>query len=169
MPSDYITLHLDEHGNHDTLILRADDISAVRVNKETGRVAFSAAHPHNLMGHAGEAMSLVGQPAKDFLDQWSKAVGVKADEVQGFEPVPTAAGMQPNIPPGPPLTPGSAPPSPGIDTLGLDPKVAGALKAEKYRTVADLHGATDDELDAIEGVGPAKVKDIRAAVKKAGH
>lgn len=80
--SGYITLQLDEHGNHDLLILKADDVSAVRVNRGTGRVAFSAAHPHNLMGHAGEAMSLVGQPAKDFLDQWSKATGVRVPEFE---------------------------------------------------------------------------------------
>jgi DNA-directed RNA polymerase alpha subunit len=53
-----------------------------------------------------------------------------------------------------------------IDQLGLAPTVAAKLKAEGYKTDADLTGATDEELDALEGFGAATVADVRKAVKK---
>jgi DNA-directed RNA polymerase alpha subunit len=53
-----------------------------------------------------------------------------------------------------------------IDQLGLAPAVAAKLKSEEYATDADLAGATDEELDAIDGFGAATVADIRKATKK---
>lgn len=71
-------------------------------------------------------------------------------------------------------SPAAAPPSRAaanavsIDEMGLSPAIVTKLKAEGYVTSADLAAASDEKLDAVDGVGPAGVKDIRAAVKKAG-
>lgn len=49
-----------------------------------------------------------------------------------------------------------------LDGVGSD--LAKRLKAAGYQTPEDLHAASDDELIAIDGIGPKKLRDIRAAM-----
>lgn len=51
----------------------------------------------------------------------------------------------------------------GIENIGLAPEISYKLKEAGYATVASVRAATDEELDGVEGIGPATVEKIRAA------
>lgn len=50
------------------------------------------------------------------------------------------------------------------DVEGIGPELADNLRAAGFASSADLKTASDDELLAIDGIGPKKLKDIRAAL-----
>lgn len=63
----------------------------------------------------------------------------------------------------PPEDPGTLSGRKSIENVGLAPEISYKLKEAGYTTVASVRGATDEELDGVEGIGPATVEKIRAA------
>ncbi len=56
-------------------------------------------------------------------------------------------------------------PAEGLDSLGVSAKVVASLTAGGFDSLDKLKGASEDDLTALAGVGPATVKKILAAVK----
>lgn len=79
--------------------------------------------------------------------------------VPGGEPVEGAAEVVSDEQGEPLLSPGVT-----ANDLNLTAEQWLALQAAGYDTPDKLRGATDEELDAIEGIGPASVRNLRKAL-----
>lgn len=81
------------------------------------------------------------------------------DAVDVPEGLAQALGLTPMAPPEPEFAPAVA-----LDVLGMPSVVSDALITAGY-TVETARAASDDELLAVKGIGPATLRQIRAALE----
>lgn len=89
-----------------------------------------------------------------------EGVSVPTDKVEQVEEAAESAGVR--------LVSGDSPDSLAPAATGgladlLEADLASTLEAAGYTTADQLRAATDEELDAVSGIGPKSVEKIRAA------
>lgn len=110
---------------------------------------------------AGQARDETVPGGRYVLDDGETMVDANGKRLSEGAPAaatPTGGGISPS-------DGGGSPPSDSLAALGLPASVEATLRENGFASAEALRGASDEDLDALPGIGSATVEQIRAALQ----